>query len=105
MQLLYIHYFIVISLPPELFQIFAGMRYSTMHYLPRLYSVTAAVLLPEVPSNVYNAVGDYKFLRNAGFAMTPMLILLLVWGGLKLLSMPEINRFKYVRLWCYKTFN
>ena len=47
-----------------------------------------------MPSNVYDAVGDYNFLRNAGFALTPLAILLLVWGLVKLLTVPEINRFK-----------
>ena len=100
LQLLYVHYFLVISYPPELFKIFSAMRYSTMYYLPRLFGVDKAVLLPEVPDTVYNAVGDYNFLRNAGFAFTPLLAVLILWGLLKLLSVPEINRFKNARVWC-----
>ena len=71
-----------------------------MYYLPRLFGVDKAVLLPEVPDTVYNAVGDYNFLRNAGFAFTPLLAVLILWGLLKLLSVPEINRFKNARVWC-----
>jgi hypothetical protein len=100
LQLLYIHYFVVVSLPPELFQVFAALRYSTMYYLPTLYPMQAVVLLPEVPAIVSQAVGDYNFLRNAGFAFTPLLVVLVVWGLLKLLSVPEVNRFKTVRVWC-----
>lgn len=88
------------ALPPHLFKVFAGIRYSTMHYLPKLFSVSTAVLHPTVPDSVYNAVGDYNFLRNAGFAFTPLVAILFVWGIFKLLSVPEINRFKEARVWC-----
>jgi hypothetical protein len=100
LQLLYVHYYVIIALPPHLFKVFAGLRFSTMFYLPRMYPVSPAVLHPDVPDTVYNMVGDYNFLRNAGFAFTPLVILLGIWGILKLLSVPEINRFKSARVWC-----
>jgi len=65
-----------------------------------LFSVSKAVLRPKVPDTIYNAVGDYSFLRNAGFAMTPLLVVLSIWALLKILSIPELNRFKTLRLWC-----
>jgi Ca2+/Na+ antiporter len=65
-----------------------------------MFPVNPAVLHPDVPDTVYNMVGDYNFLRNAGFAFTPLAIILGIWGILKLLSVPEINRFKKARVWC-----
>lgn len=100
LQLLYVHYFVIMALPPHLFKVFSGLRFSTLYYLPRIFPVERAVLRPNVPDTVFNAVGDYNFLRNAGFAFTPLLIILVVWGLLKLLSVPEINRFKNARVWC-----
>jgi hypothetical protein len=100
LQLIYIHYFVVMTLPPVFAKVFAGLRYSTLYYLPRIFNVPDAVLMPSVPDTVYNAVGDYNFLRNAGFAFTPLLIILIVWTVLKILSVPEINRFKSSRIWC-----
>ena len=99
LQLLYIHYFVIMALPPHLFKVFSGLRYSTIYYLPRMYSVQDAVLKPTVPDTVYNMIGDYNFLRNAGFAFTPLVCILFVWILVKLLSVPEINRFKTARIW------
>lgn len=100
MQLLYTHYFVMMVLPPHLFKVFTGLRYSTIYYIPRMFLVPEAVLHPDVPDTIYNAIGDYNFLRNAGYVLTPLAIVLLVWGILKLLSVPEINRFKNTRVWC-----
>lgn len=100
LQLLYIHYFVIMALPPQLFKVFNALRFSTFYYLPRMFNVSPAVLHPNVPDTVYNMVGDYNFLRNAGFAFTPLAIILGIWGILKLLSVPEINKFKNVRVWC-----
>jgi hypothetical protein len=75
-----------INLPPEFIKVFTGLRYSTLYYLPRVFSVDNPILRPKVPSSIYNTVGDYNFLRNAGFALTPLIIILIVWGILKLLS-------------------
>ena len=86
LQLLYIHYFVTFNLPPIFLKVFNGLRYSTLFYLPNLYSVTDAVIRPAVPSSVYNTIGDYNFLRNAGFSFTPLVVLLVIMGILKLLS-------------------
>lgn len=86
LQIIYVHFFVLMSLPPKLSNVFEGLRYSTLHYLPRLFFIEDAVLRPKVPSYIYNSVGDYNFLRNAGFAFTPLLVVLSIWGGLKLLS-------------------
>lgn len=99
LQILYIHYFIVINLPPIFIKVFIGLRLSTLSYLPMVFSVPNPVLRPNVPSNIYNTIGDYSFLRNAGFAFTPLIIILIVWGLVKLLSVAEINRFKTSRVW------
>lgn len=101
LQLVYIHYFVAMSLPPVFVKVFSGMRFSTLHYLPRIFSVPDAVLRPTVPDTIYNSIGDYSFLRNAGFALTPLVAILIVWAILKLLSVPEINRFKKARIWCH----
>jgi hypothetical protein len=76
------------TLPPVFAKVFAGLRYSTIYYLPRLFSVPSAVLMPSVPENIYNSVGDYNFLRNAGFVLTPLLIIIIIWAILKILSVP-----------------
>lgn len=102
LQLIYVHYFIVTNLPPEFIKVFSALRYSTLYYLPSMFQADNPVLRPSVPTSVYSAVGDYNFLRNAGFAFTPLAIILIVWGLLKLLSVPEINRFKDSRVWCSK---
>lgn len=86
LQIIYVHFFVLMSLPPKLSNVFEGLRYSTLHYLPRLFYIEDAVLRPKVPSYIYNSVGDYNFLRNTGFAFTPLLVVLSIWGGLKLLS-------------------
>jgi hypothetical protein len=104
LQIVYVHYFIAINLPPEFTKVFMGIKYSTLSYLPRLFSVEDVVLRPAVPSSIYNSVGDYNFLRNAGFAFTPLLVILVIWGLLKLLSVPEINHFKNVRVYCQHLF-
>jgi len=101
LQIIYIHYFVIMALPPELTKVFNSLRYSTIFYLPDVYTLTDPVLRPAVPSNVYNSIGDYSFLRNAGFAFTPFIVILFIWMLLKLLSVPEINRFKNFRVWCY----
>ena len=103
LQLLYTHYFVIMALPPHLFKVFEALRYSTFFYLPTMFKPDPAVLHPDVPDTVYNMVGDYNFLRNAGFAFTPLVIILGIWGIIKLLSVPEINRFKYARVWCRNT--
>lgn len=100
LQLIYIHYFVMMNLPPVLMKVFSGLRYSTLYYLPMFYSVPTAVLKPTVPSSIYNQVGDYNFLRNAGFAFTPLAVILFVMAILKLLSVPEINKYKDARVWC-----
>lgn len=48
MQLLFVHYFVVMILPPELAKVLLSFRYSTLNYLPTLYSVPAAVLRENV---------------------------------------------------------
>jgi hypothetical protein len=100
LQIIYLHYFISVSLPPQMTKLFMGIKYSTLHYLPRVFSVNSPVLRPTIPSSIYNSIGDYNFLRNAGFAFTPLLIILIIWGILKLLSVPELNHFKKVRVFC-----
>lgn len=86
LQLLFIHYFVTFSLPPVFLKVFIGLRYSTLFYLPTFYFVDAPVIRPAVPSSVYNTVGDYNFLRNAGFSFTPLAVLLAIMAILKLLS-------------------
>lgn len=100
LQLLYVHYFVWTNFPPEFINVFIGLKYSTLSYLPRVFNVEDVILRPEVPSSVYNTVGDYNFLRNAGFAFTPLIVILGVWALLKILTLPEINRWKRLRLAC-----
>jgi hypothetical protein len=87
LQLVYVHYFLWINFPPEFIKVFTGLKYSTLSYLPRVFDVADPILRPKVPSSIYNFVGDYNFLRNAGFAFTPLIAILGVWALLKILSL------------------
>ena len=82
MQLIFVHYFVAMILPPE------------------LSSIPTAVLKNTVSGKLFDAIGDYSFLRNAGFALTPLAVIIFLWILLKILSTPEINRFKEFRIWC-----
>jgi hypothetical protein len=59
-----------------------------------MYSVPKAVLRGTVSGKEYDAIGDLSFLRNGGFALTVIVVMLIIWILLKILSVPEINRFK-----------
>jgi hypothetical protein len=59
-----------------------------------MYSVPTALLRVTVSGKEYDAIGDLSFLRNGGFALTIIVVILTIWILLKLLSVPEINRFK-----------
>ena len=94
LQILYLHYFVVMTLPPLLSKSLLSLRYSTLSYLPTMYSVPNAVLRDSFTGKVFDAIGDLSFLRNAGFAFTPLAVIILIWIVLKILSVPEINRKK-----------
>jgi hypothetical protein len=53
-----------------------------------------------VSGKIYDAIGDYSFLRNSGFVLTPLAVILFMWILIKILSIPEINKFKGIRMWC-----
>ena len=74
MQILYIHYFVAMTLPPQLSKVLLAFKFSTLNYLPTMYSVPSAVLRDTVTGKVYDAIGDLSFLRNAGFAFTPLAV-------------------------------
>lgn len=100
MQLIFVHYFVAMILPPELSKVLLAFRFSTLSYLPEMYSIPTAVLKNTVSGKLFDAIGDYSFLRNAGFALTPLAVIIFLWILLKILSTPEINRFKEFRIWC-----
>lgn len=100
LQLLFVHYFVVMILPPQLSKVLLAFRYSTLYYLPTIYPVPDVVLKETVTGKIFDAVGDYAFLRNGGFALTPLAIILVIWIILKILSVPEINTRKNIRMWC-----
>jgi hypothetical protein len=81
-------------LPPKFLSVMQAIRYSTLSYLPNIYSVPDAVLRETVPGKIFDMLGDYSFLRNAGFALTPFAVILLAWSILKVLSIPEVNKNK-----------
>jgi hypothetical protein len=93
------HYFVIISLPPELTKILIQLQYSTLNYIPAVYSVSPAVLKFNVNGKIYDLLGDYSFLRNAASSITVLVVLLFVFLILKALSLPEINKSKSIRLW------
>lgn len=88
LQLVYIHYFVVMTLPPELTTIFTELRYGTVDYVPSLYPIQEAVLKTTVTGKVYDAIGDYAFLRTASSSITVLVVMILVFLILKALSLP-----------------
>jgi len=74
--------------PPVMVKVFAGLRFSTLFYLPTVFDIPPAVLRPKVPATIFNSVGDYNFLRNAAFAFTPLIVLLFITIVMKLLTVP-----------------
>lgn len=99
LQLIFIHYFVVMNLPPQLTKVLMELRYSTLDYIPSVYPIPEAVLKFGVVGKVYDLLGDYAFLRNAASSVTVIVLLVLVFLVLKTLSLPEVNRSKAVRLW------
>jgi hypothetical protein len=57
------------------------------------------VLKFTVSGKIYDLLGDFSFLRNAAASVTVLAVMLLVFLTLKVLSLPEINKFKRIRLW------
>ena len=100
LQIIYLHYFVAMTLPPELSKVLIALQWSTLNYLPTLYSVPDKVLRDTVPGKLYDVIGDYSFLRTGGFALTPLVVIIVLWLLIKLLSVPEINRWKVFRIWC-----
>jgi len=39
LQIMYIHYFVLINFPPIFTKTFMGIRYSTLYYIPRFFNV------------------------------------------------------------------
>ena len=99
LQLIYVHFFVVMNLPPEITKLFIELRYSTVDYIPSIYPIEEAVLKTAVTGKVYDLLGDYSFLRTAASSMTVIIVMVLVFLILKALSLPEINRSKTARLW------
>jgi len=87
------------ALPPELTKILIGLKYSTLDYIPSLYTAPEVSLRSNVPGKLYDLVGDFSFLRNAASTITLTVIIVTIFLILKLLSLPEINRFKNSRVW------
>jgi hypothetical protein len=52
-----------------------------------------------VPGKIYDLIGDFSFLRNAASTITLVVIIVGSFLVLKLLSLPEINKFKKSRVW------
>lgn len=88
MQLIFVHYFVAMILPPQLSKVLLAFRYSTLYYLPRMFPVTDIILRENAAGKIYDSVGDYSFLRNAGFAFTPLAVIFVIWLVFKILSVP-----------------
>lgn len=99
LQLIYVHYFVIMNLPPEFTKVLTNLRYSTLDYVPSIYPQPEVVLKWTVSGKVYDLLGDYSFLRNAGASITILFVVLIIFLVLKALSLPEINKSKTVRLW------
>ena len=87
------------NMSPLLTKSFMGLRYSTLNYLPQFFNPSNPVLRSTIPSAIFNSIGDYNFLRNAGFCFPPLVAILIIWGIVKLLTIEELNRWKNIRLW------
>ena len=97
--MIYIHYFVVINLPPQITKLLMELKYSPVDYIPSIYPIQASVLKTAVSGKVYDLLGDYSFLRTAASSITVIVVMILVFFILKALSLPEINKFKTSRLW------
>lgn len=98
LQLIYLHYFVSMVIPPALNNVLMNLKYSTVSYIPALYPVPDAVLKFNVPNKLYDVIGDYSFLRTAASSLTLFVVLILIYLVIKALSLPEINRSKDFRL-------
>ncbi len=52
-----------------------------------------------MPGKIYDLIGDFSFLRNAASTITLVVIIVGSFLVLKLLSLPEVNKFKKSRVW------
>jgi hypothetical protein len=84
--------------PPSLNNALEALQYSTINYFPAIYEVPEAVLKFTVPGKMYDLLGDFSFLRTAASSVTLFFLLICTYLILKALSLPEINRFKQIRL-------
>jgi hypothetical protein len=75
-------------LPPALTKVLMKLQYSTLNYIPAIYPVPEAVLRVSVSGKLFDLIGDYSFLRNAGASITLFFILLILYLILKVLSIP-----------------
>lgn len=101
-QLLYLHYFIASTFPLTFSSILSAMKLSTLGWLPNILgpAVPEFVRYDYIPSKIIDLLSDYLFIRNGGYFFTVLAVLLLVVAIIKIMSVPEINRFKAVRMWC-----
>lgn len=88
LQLIYVHYFVVMTLPPELTKILVSLRISTIDFIPAIYTIPEKVLKMTVDGKIYDLIGDYSFLRTAASSITIFIVILLVFLILKALSLP-----------------
>lgn len=102
LQLLYLHYFVSTIFPTFFSSILSAMRLSTVSWIPNIFSAVVPDFVRHdyVPSKIIDLISDYLFIRNGGYFFTILVIMLLVLAIVKILSVPEINRFKNVRMWC-----
>lgn len=65
-----------------------SLRYSSIDYIPAVYTVPEKVLKMAVDGKIYDLMGDYSFLRTAASSITILIVILLVFLILKALSLP-----------------
>ena len=85
-------------IPPALNNVLMSLKHSSLTYIPAIYPIPSAVLKFNVPSKLYDVIGDYSFLRTAASSITLFVVLILIYLIIKALSLPEINKSKDFRL-------
>jgi hypothetical protein len=78
------------------------MKLATLSWLPNIFGglVPEAIRQDYIPSKIIDLLKDYLFVRTGGYFFTIFFVVLFVFAVLKILSIPEVNRFKSVRMWC-----
>lgn len=107
LQLLYLHYFVSSTYPLAFSSILTSFKLATVSWIPNMlqFAVPDFIRHNYVPAKIIDVLEDYLFIRSGGYFFTVFILVLLAFIILKIMSIPEINRFKNLRMWCKETLD